>query len=119
MQITGTIYKIEDKVQLTETFSKREFIVEVPDENPEYSQMLKLEVINDLCETLDEHRPGNIVEVQINVRGRKWVSPENKEVFFNTLQAWRISQVDRGAEADPQPEDYIEDIEPENDPLPF
>ena len=35
-EITGNIVVIEDTVQITETFTKREFVLEVPSNKPEY-----------------------------------------------------------------------------------
>ena len=55
---------------------------------------------------------GDFVDVSINLRGREWIK-DGKEMFFNTLQAWRIQKLE-GA----QPQAVDAKIEDTND-LPF
>ena len=92
MEIKGKIELIGKTQQVTDTFKKREFIFEYV-ENPEYPEHLKIEFIQDKCELLDKFKPGQEVEVSINLKGRKWTSPEGKVNYFNTLQAWKIASV--------------------------
>lgn len=71
-------------------FKKREFVVEYS-ENPQYPEFIKFELIQDKCEQLDGFNVGQEMNVAFNLKGRKWTNPKNEVVYFNSLQAWRIS----------------------------
>jgi len=90
-EITGTIVVIEDIMHITETFQKREFVLEVIDNNPEYPELIKFEVIKDKCYLLDSFQIGQEVSISYNVKGRKWTDKQGKDKYFNTLQAWKIN----------------------------
>ena len=90
-EITGTIIVIESTMQITETFTKREFVLEVIDNNPEYPELIKFEVIKDKCSLLDSFKVGQEVTIAYNVKGRKWTDQQGKDKYFNTLQAWKIN----------------------------
>lgn len=89
MEIKGRVIEIFATNQISEKFRKREFVVEYA-ENPQYPEYLKLEMIQDNCDHLDGYKVGDMVEVDINIKGRKYESPEKGTMYFNTLQAWRI-----------------------------
>ena len=42
---------------------------------------------------LNEYKVDNNVKISINLRGREWINPEGKAVYFNTIQGWRIEKV--------------------------
>jgi len=88
MQITGQIIAIEETKSISETFKKREFVIEYCER--EYPEYIKFEFTQDRCELLNNHKVGDNVEVAFNLKGRKWVNPEGETLYFNTLQAWRI-----------------------------
>lgn len=90
-EITGTIVVIEDTMQITETFTKREFVLEVIDNNPEYPELIKFEVIKDKCSLLDSFQVGQEITISYNIKGRKWTDQQGKDKYFNTLQAWKIN----------------------------
>jgi hypothetical protein len=97
MNLKGTLIEIFDTQNVSDRFSKREFVLEYAD-NPQYPQVVKFEVTQDRCGMLDEFKVGEEVDVQFNVRGRAWTNPQGAKQYFNTLQAWRI---DRAAAAAP------------------
>jgi|13_taG_2_1085334.scaffolds.fasta_scaffold04192_1 hypothetical protein len=88
--IDGDIIAIFPKNQVTDSFAKREFVVETPDE---YPQTIKFEFTQAKCDELDKVKVGDSVSVSFNVRGRKWTNKEGKDMYFNTLQAWRMQVV--------------------------
>ena len=47
MNIQGKLIEIFDTIQITETFKKREFIIQ-DNKNPEYPEFIKIELIQDL-----------------------------------------------------------------------
>ena len=101
MNIAGKILEIFDAQQISDSFKKREFVIEYS-ENPQYPELLKFELIQDKCSLLDSYNKGDQVDVHFNLKGRKW-SKDGKDMYFNTLQAWRLESVsdNQGAPADP------------------
>ena len=89
MKITGKLLEVKDTQQISDTFKKREFIVEYA-ENPNYPEYLAFELIQDRCTLIDAVKVGQEIEVNFNLRGRKWVNPEGVTKYFISLQAWRI-----------------------------
>ncbi len=89
MNLKGKLKEIFDTQQISDRFSKREFVVEYAD-NPQYPQYVKFELTQDKCDLIDQYKVGDEVDVQFNVRGRAWTSPQGVTQYFNTLQAWRL-----------------------------
>jgi single-strand DNA-binding protein len=87
-QLTGKLKKIDPIVQVSEKFSKREFVI--TDESSQYPQDILFQSVQDKCSLLDTYNVGDVVQVSFNLRGREWTSPTNEVKYFNTLEAWRI-----------------------------
>lgn len=87
MQINGEIHSIKSTQQVSDNFSKREFIL-VTDQSTPYPQHIKLEFTNQKCNILDNYNEGDKVSVDFNLRGNL-----HKDTAFNTLQAWKIEKV--------------------------
>lgn len=108
MILTGTIKSIFDTQQVTASFKKREFVLEIAD-NPEYPELIKIEFIQDKCSVLDSYAVGQPVEVSINLKGRAWTGNDGVTKYFNTIQAWKIeSKGDRPAQ--PTTEEETDDL---------
>jgi hypothetical protein len=90
-KLTGTIKLIKDTVQISDSFSKREFVIN--DGAAEYPQDVSFQSVQDKCAMLDKFGAGETVEVSFNLRGREWTSPQGEVKHFNTLDAWRIEAV--------------------------
>ena len=88
--IVGKLAVIKDVQHISESFKKREFILEVMD--GEYPQLIQLEVIQDKCAVLDGCTVGQQLTIDFNLRGRKWTNGEGVDKYFNTLQAWKINK---------------------------
>ena len=67
MQIKAKMLEIFEIQQVTNTFKKREFVVEYA-ENPQYPEFLKFELIQDKCDILDDFSIGQEVEVHFNLK---------------------------------------------------
>ena len=100
--IKGRIVVINELQHISDTFQKREFVVEVPESNPQYTNLISLEFIKEKCSLLDQYQIGQEVDVGFNLNGRKWDGPKGAR-YFNTLQAWRISNVGSQQGAAPAP----------------
>ena len=111
MNIKGKLVEIFDTVQVTETFKKREFIIE-DNKNPEYPEYIKVELIQDKVSLLDSLNVGDEINVLINIKGRKWEDKEGKIRYFNSIQGWKIESENQGInqetpnEAESQESDY-------------
>lgn len=93
-KLSGTLKVVNDTVQVTEKFSKREFVV--TDTSSMYPQDILFQATQDKCGMLDGMHPGENVEVSFNVRGREWTNPQGEIKYFNSLDAWRIEKVSQG-----------------------
>tara|TARA_R110002020_G_scaffold475184_2_gene709003 strand:+ start:416 stop:769 length:354 start_codon:yes stop_codon:yes gene_type:complete len=115
-KLTGTIKVVKDTVQVTEKFSKREFVVN--DQSSMYPQDIIFQASQDKCSMLDGYKEGDNVEVSFNIRGREWTSPQGEVKYFNTLDAWRIEKVNAN---DPHGNESKDEIVPQgdDDDLPF
>ncbi len=96
MDIKGQLIEIFDTQKVSDTFKKREFVVEYA-ENPQYPELLKFELIQEKCDLLDDYKKGEDIEVFFNLKGRKWTDPQGVDKYFTSLQAWRL------APANPEP----------------
>lgn len=87
LQLTGKLYSIGDVQQITDKFSKKEFVV-LTDE--QYPQHVKFELVNDKTGLIDEFAMNQDVTVHFNVRGREWQKENKPKQYFVSLNAWRI-----------------------------
>lgn len=87
MELQGELIEVFDTQEVTATFKKREFAIKT---SGEYPQEIALEVTQDKVDLLDTFKVGDNITVSVNLRGRKWTSPDGVNKYFNTIQAWRI-----------------------------
>ena len=119
MEIKGKIVVLFDTIQITDSFQKREFVVEYT-ENPDYPEFLKFETIQDRTALLDAHKVNDEVVVQFNLKGRKWTDKNGEDKYFNSLQAWRLEPASSDTqEAPPQEPDWPAADNDDSDVLPF
>ena len=78
-------------------FSKREFVVEVPD--GKFPQMIKFECVKDKTAMLDKLSIGDTVKVSFDIRGSEY-----KERFYVNLNAWKISKSGGESGSGPEPD---------------
>tara|TARA_B100000959_G_C14954597_1_gene613140 strand:+ start:264 stop:611 length:348 start_codon:yes stop_codon:yes gene_type:complete len=89
MNIKGKLVEKFETVQITETFKKREFIIQ-ENKNPEYPEYIKVELIQDKVSLLDSLNIGDEINVLINIKGRKWEDKDGNMKYFNSIQGWKI-----------------------------
>ncbi len=113
MQLQGKIKYIGQEVAISNTFKKREFVIETEDQYPQFIQM---EMIQDKCSQLSNHKIGDGVECHINLRGREYTDKASGQIkYFNTIQCWRIvsiSKSDNVTTESKQPESQSSDDMP-------
>src|SRR3954469_20288180 len=88
MEVTGKLRTIFDTKQVSERFTKREFVVELTD--GKYPQSVLFQLTGDRCAALDQFRVGDEVRLEFNLRGREWKNPQGEVKYFNSLDVWRI-----------------------------
>ena len=91
MNVKGKLHLKGETQQITEKFSKREFVIQTEDK---YPQLISLQLTQDKCGLLDEYEVGDAMDVDINIRGREWASPKGEVKYFNTLEAWRFNRAE-------------------------
>lgn len=111
MNIKGKLLEKGETQNITDSFRKREFVVEYA-ENPQYPEFLKFELIQTNCEQLDSFDAGQEINISFNLKGRKWTDKNGEVKYFNSLQAWRVERVNDIA----QPESSSSDTGDMNPP---
>lgn len=97
MELVGKIEEIRELSQRTATFSVREFVLEVENQNnSQWNEHILMQTTNNNCALLDNFSVGQTVKVQFDIRGRRWKGNDGTERVFNTLSAWRIEAVADG-----------------------
>ena len=130
MEIRAKVHEIGDVQQVTDTFKKRDLVVQYA-ENPQFVEYIKFEATQDRTAIFDNLNVGDEVEVSFNLRGRPWTNRDGVTSYFNSLVAWRVSKVtatsaQAGTQSAPGPQSFdappTVDIAADNgkdDDLPF
>jgi single-stranded DNA-binding protein len=99
LEATGKLHTIFETKQVSERFTKREFVVELTD-NPKYPQMVLFQATGDRCAQLDGLRVGDPVRIEFSLRGREWRSPQGDVKYFNSLDVWKVEPAHGSARRD-------------------
>ncbi len=125
MNIKAKLLEKFDTQNISETFRKREFVVEFA-ENPQYPEYLKFELIQSNCEQIEDIPVDSDISITFNLKGRKWTDKQGKVVYFNSLQAWRVELAENSAmdastadQAPPPDETWMSNDASDDDDLPF
>lgn len=121
-ELTGTLKVLEDLQTFASGFTKREFVIEIPD--GKYPQMVKFEVVRDKINQLDKVSIGDELKVTFDVRGNEY-----KGRYYVNLNAWKIEGGGGGgggngdSQEDPPPgafdNSFDNESEPTDDDIPF
>ncbi len=114
MEVQGRIKMIDEtKTYGNNGFRKRELVITTEEQ---YPQHILVEFVQDKCDLLNNYSTGQQVKVSINLRGREWVNPQGETKYFNSIQGWRIEnlQTETGTENMP-PVPPVEAFEPADD----
>ncbi|MBW8242264.1 DUF3127 domain-containing protein [Muricauda oceani] len=125
MEVQGRIKMIDEtKTYGNNGFRKREVVVTTEEQ---YPQHILVEFVQDKCDLLNNYSVGQMVKISINLRGREWVNPQGETKYFNSIQGWRIENLQSEPAGDNMPpvppmeafepaDDYNEE---DHDDLPF
>lgn len=101
MEVQGKIKKIEETKEYGNNgFRKREVIITTEEQ---YPQPLAIEFVQDKTDLLNNYSVGQNVKISINLRGREWTNPQGEVKYFNSIQGWRIENLQEGQSADGAP----------------
>jgi len=56
-----------------------------------------VEFVQDKTDLLNNYQVGQQVKISINLRGREWVNPQGETKYFNSIQGWRIENLQSAA----------------------
>lgn len=89
IEAMGKLHTVFETKQVSERFSKREFVVEMTD-NPKYPQVVLFQLTGDRCAQLDGLNVGDQISIEFSLRGREWKSPSGELKYFNSLDVWKV-----------------------------
>jgi hypothetical protein len=113
MKVSGKLVEIFDTMKIKDSFQKREFVLEYAS-NPKYPELVKFEMVQDKCALLDGFKTGQAVDVEFDLRGRKWTDPKGAVKYFTPLQAWRLNPASAAEGEGPADEEAIPDVDTED-----
>lgn len=124
MEVQGKIKVIgETQTFGSNGFRKREVVVTTEEQ---YPQTIMVEFVQDKTDLLNNFKVGQPVKISINLRGREWVNPQGETKYFNSIQGWRIENLEQGSAPGGQPVPPADQFEPaqnlndeDYDDLPF
>jgi hypothetical protein len=122
-ELTGKLIEKFDTVQISDSFKKREFVIEHTENTGgmEYTNQIKFQLTQDRCTLIDSVNINDDIQVSFSIRGRRWVR-DDRVSYFTNLEAWKIEKIAASPEEPPPPPPAPdEDMPPleEFDDLPF
>ena len=116
--VEGDVYLLNDKVQITDKFAKRNIIIQTISQ---YNPNVSIDFINDKISLLDNIKEGDAVKIYVDVFSRQ--SNKNPNQYFNNITGWKIelihSAIKTAQPAAVQPAAVSEEDNEIADELPF
>lgn len=113
MEVLGKIKMIgETQTFGANGFKKRELVVTTEEQ---YPQHIMIEFVQDKTDLLNNIQVGQNVKISINLKGREWINPQGETKYFNSIQGWRVENLQEGAQANMPPVAPAEAFAPAND----
>jgi hypothetical protein len=119
MKVTGKIHFVGALRVVSEKFKSKDVVIVTEDKFPQY---ITIQFTQDKTDLVNPEDIGEQVEVSINLRGRKWESPQGEIKYFNTIEGWQINAVQSAVENKGRQalkETIIQESNFDNDDLPF
>jgi len=91
MEVQGKIKLVgETQTFGNNGFRKREVVITTEEQ---YPQHIMVEFVQDKTDLLNNFNVGQSVKISINLRGREWTNPQGEVKYFNSIQGWRIENL--------------------------
>ena len=74
-----------------------------------------IEFVQDKTELLNNFAVGQNVKISINLRGREWTNPQGEVKYFNSIQGWRIENLEQSVSPVMPPMPPADAFEPATD----
>ena len=124
MEVQGKIKMIgETQTFGNNGFRKREMVITTEEQ---YPQHIMVEFVQDKTDLLNNYQVGQSVKISINIKGREWINPQGEAKYFNSIQGWRIENLQEDSTSDIPPIPPMDAFEPvtdlnedDHDDLPF
>ncbi len=124
MEVQGKIKMIgETQTFGSNGFRKREMVITTEEQ---YPQHIMVEFVQDKTDLLNNYQVGQSVKISINIKGREWINPQGEAKYFNSIQGWRIENLQEDSTSDIPPIPPMDAFEPvtdlnedDHDDLPF
>jgi hypothetical protein len=84
----GEVVFVTPTTSVSDKFKKREITLKSQDEYPQY---VTFQLTQDKCDLANNLKSGEMVEVQYNLRGRRWEAQDGTIKYFNSIEAWTMS----------------------------
>jgi hypothetical protein len=84
----GEVVFVTPTTSVSDKFKKREITLKSQDEYPQY---VTFQLTQDKCDIANNLKTGEVVEVQYNLRGRRWEAQDGTIKYFNSIEAWTMS----------------------------
>lgn len=97
LEIKGLVKNLFEVKNLKNGFKKREILLLTEEQ---YPQKIIIEFIQEKVKLLDFVVEGDRIKVFINLKGRKWISSDGTEKYFNSIQGWKIEKLKSESESE-------------------
>lgn len=90
-ELEGKLIEKFDVQQVSDSFKKREFVVETTEEGGGrvFTEQIKFQLIQDKTSLIDSMPINSDVKVSFNLKGRRW-EKDGRVNYFTNLDAWRV-----------------------------
>lgn len=96
LEVTGKLIQINDVQEISSTFRKREFVIEITETNMNsgmtFTNFASFQLVQDRVDAISPFQVGDNIKVSFNIRGNRWEKDGNVRYITN-LNAWRIEKV--------------------------
>jgi len=89
MELIGQLIVKKEKVQVSDKFAKREFVIK---EDGQYPQEILFQCVQDKCSLIDLFNEGETVKVTFAIQGKRH-DKDGKSNWFNNLNAYKLDKV--------------------------
>lgn len=109
MKLQGKVKLVGQTEKVSDKFKKRELVITTND-NPTYPQHISVQCTNDKCVMLDNLSVGTEVSLEINLRGKEWMSPKGEVKYFNTIECWKLDVISSAPVVKSLPAPMVDDL---------
>lgn len=97
LEIKGLVKNLFEVKHFKNGFQKREILLLTEEQ---YPQKIIIEFIQEKVKLLDFVVEGDRIKVLINLKGRKWISSDGTEKYFNSIQGWKIEKLKSSSDSE-------------------